>query len=89
MGVHGAWSQAPIRTVENVLNGVAAVSSNDVWAVGFWVDGLQRRTLAEHWDGTSWTVVSTPYPGFHGHSTAYLRCRAMMCGLWVLLTINL
>jgi hypothetical protein len=44
------------------LNGVAAVSSTDVWAVGDYLDGQRRanQTLAEHWDGTAWHVVSSP-----------------------------
>lgn len=49
----------------NSLNGVIAVSSNDVWAVG---DSLDRQTqvdqtLTEHWDGTQWSVVSSPNSG--------------------------
>lgn len=38
------------------LNAVAAVSTDDAWAVG---DG----TLIEHWDGTSWRLVPAPHPG--------------------------
>ncbi len=41
------------------LNGVASVSANDVWAVG---QTLAPGTLAEHWDGTAWSVVPTPNP---------------------------
>ncbi len=48
----------------NVFNGVTAISSNDVWAVGeSIVPGDASRTLAEHWDGTSWTAVATPNQG--------------------------
>ncbi len=45
---------------EDVLFGVAAVSSNDVWAVGFWdVNSTAvRQPLIEHWNGTSWTLSS-------------------------------
>jgi hypothetical protein len=43
------------------LSGVVAVSANDVWAVGqraATVSGQQRnRTLIEHWNGISWSVV--------------------------------
>ena len=42
------------------LTGVAAASANDVWAVGV-SDG--RKTLALHWDGVQWTVVTTPNSG--------------------------
>jgi hypothetical protein len=36
---------------------VAAVSANDVWAVG---TRGHRRTLIEHWNGSRWSVVSSP-----------------------------
>ncbi len=42
---------------------VSARTSTDAWAVGgtSWFD--ESHTLAEHWDGTSWTQVTTPTPG--------------------------
>ena len=44
------------------LNSVAAVSADDVWAVGeATIDGVVR-TLIEHWDGSRWTVVPSPDP---------------------------
>lgn len=44
------------------IRAVAAVSSNDVWAVGEAGHGL-GQTLAEHWDGSQWSVVPTPPVG--------------------------
>jgi hypothetical protein len=41
---------------------VAAITTSDVWAVGNSTSGLTSSTLAEHWDGTAWTIVSTPNP---------------------------
>src|SRR5207253_2607014 len=43
------------------LNGVAALSPNDVWAVGS--SGDMSRTLTAHWDGTAWSVVPSPNVG--------------------------
>jgi len=43
-----------------VLNGVTAVSSSDVWAVG---NVGFTQTLIEHWNGTSWSVGKSPSPG--------------------------
>jgi hypothetical protein len=54
-----SWSvvSSPTATVENTsLDGVAAISSNNGWAVG----GNSGNALVEHWDGTNWTVVSNP-----------------------------
>lgn len=51
----------------NDLAGIAAVSANDIWAVGFQrpqsVSGpSSTATLIEHWDGTQWSVVASPSP---------------------------
>jgi hypothetical protein len=40
------------------LNGVAGVSSNDVWAVGGGCYGIDP--LIEHWNGTAWSIVASP-----------------------------
>src|SRR3989440_348480 len=45
------------------LAGVAAISSNDVWAVGSYVTTTSTFILIEHWDGTQWSIVSSPNPG--------------------------
>jgi len=44
------------------LQGVTTVATNDVWAAGYYYDNrLQyERTLAEHWNGTAWSIVATP-----------------------------
>src|SRR5207249_8670863 len=47
---------------ENQLDGVCALSSTDVWAVGNYADGSTEKTLVLHWDGTSWTQVPSPNP---------------------------
>ena len=55
----GVWNEAPsphLSTRVNSLNGVAALSLNDVWAVGSSGD----FTLVEHWNGTQWSVVTSP-----------------------------
>jgi hypothetical protein len=50
-------------TQNNELSGVAAVSANDVWAVGEFINGSNVQTLIEQWNGTSWSVVSSPGAG--------------------------
>ena len=55
----------PAPTKDTALHGIAAVSADDIWAVGAGnfstVSGT--ATLIEHWYGTSWTIVSSPDPG--------------------------
>src|SRR5947209_20510087 len=64
----GAWAivSSPNQgTLGNHLYGVAAVSANDIWAVGDYnADPFKddSRTLAQHWNGSSWSIVSSPNP---------------------------
>jgi hypothetical protein len=55
----------PLNGARQVLNAVTVVSSADVWAVGQTIDTasgsfLPDRTLTLHWNGTAWSVVSSP-----------------------------
>jgi hypothetical protein len=52
----------------NILYGVADVADNDVWAVGGQQDanGIWHP-LAEHWNGSIWSVASTPDPNGGGN----------------------
>jgi hypothetical protein len=52
--------------VSNELHGIAAVSANDVWAVGQSVDYGAGQTLIVHWNGTTWSTVPSPSPGLYG-----------------------
>jgi hypothetical protein len=55
-------------SVRDMLFGASALSPSDVWVVGD-QEGRNHtfETLAEHWDGSSWTVVPTPDPGSTGN----------------------
>jgi hypothetical protein len=57
-----AWSAVPtpVHSADSLLVGVAAISTDDVWAVGGTRSGSTSAPLIEHWDGTSWTVVPSP-----------------------------
>ena len=50
---------APTRAADdNVLNGLAARTDSDIWAVGSFVNANgYQRPLAEHWNGTAWTAM--------------------------------
>src|SRR5215469_4716172 len=54
----------PGQYVGNVLQGVAAISATDTWAVGYYQSSssLNDMTLIEHWDGTQWSIVPSPNP---------------------------
>jgi len=49
-------------TQNNSLSAVACVSGTDCWAVGSYdiTGGFAPQTLIEHWDGTGWSVISSP-----------------------------
>jgi hypothetical protein len=54
-----AWSAVPtpsIAVTRASLVGVAALASNNAWAVGATITG----TLVEHWNGSAWSVVPSP-----------------------------
>lgn len=67
----GSWSIVPSPNagsypISNFLQGVAIVSANEVWAVGY-EGNLSNvptvKTLIEQWNGTSWSIVTSPGPG--------------------------
>ena len=49
-----------VGTGDNVLTGISAVSSDDVWATGYYVDGTKYKTLTLHYNGTTWSHVPSP-----------------------------
>jgi hypothetical protein len=56
---------------QNALADVKAFSPTDVWVVGEYNPGLPptetgRRTLTEHWDGSSFTIVPSPNADWPG-----------------------
>ncbi|HLJ33213.1 MAG TPA: hypothetical protein VKU38_06160 [Ktedonobacteraceae bacterium] len=60
------WNVVPSPNpdqTDDYLYGISAISSNDVWAVG---DGIPSGggvyTLIEHWDGSQWSIISSPNP---------------------------
>jgi hypothetical protein len=60
------WSvvESPGPGNNNTLSDVAALSANEVWAVGYETDihGNSQKII-EHWDGTLWNIVKSPSPG--------------------------
>jgi len=72
-GTNWALVRTPnVGSGPNSLGGVAALAANDVWAVGYSTASLKpppnhydvpTKTLIEHYDGTSWTVIPSPNVG--------------------------
>lgn len=56
-----AWSiVGDASPINSELLGVAAVATNDVWAVGNYYDNQGWHTFTEQWNGTSWTAIPSP-----------------------------
>ena len=52
----------PAGASGSYFEGVSCVSSTSCMAVGYSVSGSNWQTLAESWDGTAWSIVTTPNP---------------------------
>ncbi len=59
-----AVTSANPGSIYDTLYSITAISTNNVWAVGYYVNtpGI-TQTLVEHWNGTSWSAVTSPNPG--------------------------
>lgn len=75
-GVSGNWQKAISPNISatdnNQLLGVSALSESDVWAVGWAQDpagpAYVKRTLIQHFDGSSWSIVPSSNPRNHINS---------------------
>jgi hypothetical protein len=65
-------------TENNFLRGVTCLTDNECWAVGNHFNPRVRpsMTLAEHYDGTTWTVVTTPSPSAVSNVLYSVSCPA-------------
>ena len=53
----------PAGAVHSFLTAISCPSTKACVAVGFFTDGSGNQTpFAEHWDGTTWTIKTTPSP---------------------------
>jgi RHS repeat-associated protein len=61
-----AWSVTtapnPAEATSSRLDGIACLSSTDCRAVGSYVISGVTKTLAMSWNGTAWSIVTTPNP---------------------------
>jgi hypothetical protein len=54
------WTLFPVPYLPGILSAVDVVSENNVWAVG---NSTGTSSVIVHWNGTKWSVVSSPSPG--------------------------
>lgn len=71
----GGWSivAAPPSGQNGILDGAAATSDTDAWAVGesnAASTGLGAIPVIDHWNGAAWSPVSTPATGYATNSLA-------------------
>jgi hypothetical protein len=60
------WTSVPIvnpGAAGTWLYGVSATLATDAWAVGAYYVSGTLHTLVEHWNGSAWSVVSSPNVG--------------------------
>ncbi|HVB41507.1 MAG TPA: hypothetical protein VNF47_02220 [Streptosporangiaceae bacterium] len=63
----------------NSVNGLAAASPTEAWAVGSAATG---QNLAEHWNGRAWTRVAVPSPGKSPVSVLNAVAAVSSAGTW-------
>jgi hypothetical protein len=63
--LHWDGTQWASSTVPGIWS-VTALSPTSAWGVGYALIGNHYQTLTEHWDGSSWRVLSSPDPGGAG-----------------------
>jgi hypothetical protein len=54
------YSPSPNPAKPEVLSGLACPSAKDCWAVGFYFPTNFSGSLTERWNGSKWSIVSTP-----------------------------
>ena len=65
----------------NVLTSVSANSATDIWAVGdLTAPGIEVRTLALHFNGSTWSVVPTPNVVHGGNLTQNVLTSVVAAG---------
>lgn len=72
-----SWSpiDSPSQPSQDIkLQGVSALSSSDVWAVGYATNSQQHTlSLIEHWDGSQWHIVTSTNPSLSFNSLTSVK----------------
>src|SRR5262245_56167665 len=71
------WSTVPVDwpTGLSILEGIGCTSATNCIAVGRNPSGTSQHTLTEQWNGTSWSIVSSPdSPGWSSNELRSVAC---------------
>jgi hypothetical protein len=82
-----AWTQVPAANPGALLNSLQAITATspvNAWAVGNTQPTPRKaeRTLAEHWDGTSWTKFPVPNPARRDNTLSGIATIPGRGGFW-------
>jgi hypothetical protein len=85
------WSVVPSRNTStthyNLLSAVTCTSAADCWAVGYYYNARNvEQTFIEHWNGTSWSIVTSPNTALPNVLNAVTCASASDC--WAVGTTN-
>ena len=93
-----AWTQVPSpdpvtvsssKLTWNILQGVAATSAGNAWAVGYDEVALQgSKTMILHWNGKAWKQVASPNPFCATCDSLYGVAAASARSAWAVGTVN-
>lgn len=58
-----SWQSVPLATGLKLPRALAPIAANDIWVVGNQGTDTGTAITTEHWNGSSWTLFSTPSLG--------------------------
>jgi hypothetical protein len=70
-------SISPNTAENNILYSVSCASASECWTVGQYQVGSIYQTLVEKWDGSSWSIVSSPNAGAQSNWLDSVTCASL------------
>ena len=59
----------PLPGIGGGLSSLAVISASNIWAAGGYLSqNATNETLIEHWDGTQWSIITSPNPSTEGNT---------------------
>ncbi len=76
-------SPTPAGAQFSQMSGLAAISEDDVWAVGTLLTTAGNdQTFIEHWNGTRWKIVPSPNPAGAANSSLHTVAAVSRSNVW-------